>query len=202
MIRDSSINPFLAKSLGLNDFESLARYYVFQHVGRSVVTSFGSNMEQMIKVLFTGERGDWWDVVRKTKKIHYYVSVKSGPNDVNKDMAEHFAERAKKIMEENSRARPFLCIVYGKTISGIPAKAMKDKGIDPEKYVIVGKKAYEIITGDPNFLDKVFKAAMNVKSSAGAEKTILESIDDKVDEIAAEFKKSYKNIDELYYDTF
>ena len=70
MIRDSSINPFLAKSLGLNDFESLARYYVFQHVGRSVVTSFGSNMEQMIKVLFTGERGDWWDVVRKTKKIH------------------------------------------------------------------------------------------------------------------------------------
>ena len=202
MIRDSSINPFLAKSLGLNDFESLARYYVFQHVGRSVVTSFGSNMEQMIKVLFTGERGDWWDVVRKTKKIHYYVSVKSGPNDVNKDMAEHFAERAKKIMEENSRARPFLCIVYGKTISGIPAKAMKDKGIDPEKYVIVGKKTYEVITGDPDFLDKVFEVAMNVKSSAGAEKTILESIDDKVDEIAAEFKKSYKNIDELYYDTF
>ena len=33
-------------------------------------------------------------------------------------------------------------------------------------------------------------------------KQILESIDDKVDEIAAEFKKSYKNIDELYYDTF
>ena len=79
---------------------------------------------------------------------------------------------------------------------------MKDEGVDPEKHMVVGKKAYEIITGDPNFLDKVFKVAMNVKSSAGAEKTILESIDDKVDEIAAEFKKSYKNIDELYYDTF
>ena len=103
MIRDSSINPFLAKSLGLNDFESLARYYVFQHVGRSVVTSFGSNMEQMIKVLFTGERGVWWDVVRKTKKIHYYVSVKSGANDMDKDQAVHFASEAKKIMEEEFR---------------------------------------------------------------------------------------------------
>jgi len=202
MIENGNINPFLAKSLGLNDFKSLSRYYVYSHIITSLRTGFGHNMEAMMKAMLEGKRGKWWDVVRKTKKIHYYVSVKSGPNDVNKDMAEHFAERAKKIMEENSRARPFLCIVYGKTISGIPAKAMKDKGIDPEKYVIVGKKAYEIITGDPNFLDKVFKAAMNVKSSAGAEKTILESIDDKVDEIAAEFKKSYKNIDELYYDTF
>ena len=202
MIRDSSINPFLAKSLGLNDFESLARYYVFQHVGRSVVTSFGSNMEQMIKVLFTGERGVWWDVVRKTKKRNYYVSVKSGPNDMDKDQAVHFASEAKKIMEEDPLAFPVICMAYGKSQNVIPAKAMKDKGIDPKKHMVVGKKAYEIITGDPNFLDKVFKVTMNVKSSAGAEKTILESIDDKVDEIAAEFKKSYKNIDELYYDTF
>ena len=202
MIKNGSINPFLAKSLGLNDFKSLARYYVYSHIITSLRTSFGSNMEQMIKVLYAGKRGSWWDVVRKTKKINYYVSVKSGPNDVNKDMAEHFADRAQEIMEEDSRARPFLCIVYGKTISGIPAKAMKDKGIDPEKYVIVGKKAYEIITGDPDFLDKVFKVLKNVKSSAGAKKTILESIDYKVKEIAAEFKKSYKNIDELYYDTF
>ena len=66
----------------------------------------------------------------------------------------------------------------------------------------VGKKAYEIITGDPNFLKKVFDVAMNVKSSAGANKTILESIDDKVIEITKEFKKKYKSIDELYFDTF
>jgi len=202
MIRDSSINPFLAKSLGLNDFESLARYYVFQHVGRSVVTSFGSNMEQMIKVLFTGERGVWWDVVRKTKKRNYYVSVKSGPNDMDKDQAVHFASEAKKIMKKDPKAFPVYIMAYGKSKNAIPVKAMKDEGVDPEKHMVVGKKAYEIITGDPDFLDKVFKVAMNVKSSAGAEKTILESIDDKVDEIAAEFKKSYKNIDELYYDTF
>jgi len=202
MIEKSNINPFLAKSLNLNDFKSLARYYVYSHVITSLRTSFGHNMEKMIKVLFTGERGVWWDVVRNTKKIHYYVSVKSGPNDVNKDMAEHFAERAKKIMGEDPLAFPVICMAYGKNQNAIPAKAMKDKGIDPKKHMVVGKKAYEIITGDPNFLDKVFKVTMNVKSSAGAEKTILESIDDKVDEIAAEFKKSYKNIDELYYDTF
>ena len=42
---------------------------------------------------------------------------------------------------------------------------------------------------------------MNLNSNT-EDKTILEYVDDKVDEIAAEFKKSYKNIDELYYDTF
>ena len=202
MIEDSAINPFLAKCLGLNDFESLARYYVYQHIGRSVVTSFGSNMEKMIKVLFTGKRGIWWDVVRKTPKINYYVSVKSGPNDMDKDQAEHFAMEAKKIMKKDPKAFPVICMAYGKNQNAIPAKAMKDKGINPKKHMTVGKKAYEIITGDPNFLKKVFDVAMNVKSSTGANKTILESIDEKVIEVTNEFKKKYKTIDKLYYDTF
>ena len=136
--------------------------YVYSHIITSLRTGFGHSMEAMIKVMFTGERGVWWDVVRKTKKINYYVSVKSGPNDVDKDQAEHFADEVKKIMKKDSKAKPLLCIVYGRTISGIPAKAMKDKGVDPEKYVIVGKKAYEIITGDPKFLDKVWRRMKNI----------------------------------------
>jgi len=69
MIKNGNINPFLAKSLGLNDFKSLSRYYVYSHIITSLRTGFGSNMEQMIKVLYAGKRGSWWDVVRKTKKI-------------------------------------------------------------------------------------------------------------------------------------
>ena len=54
MIAESAINPILAKSLGFHDFESLARFYVYQRIGRSLVTSFGMRMEK------TGENNRRW----------------------------------------------------------------------------------------------------------------------------------------------
>ncbi len=39
MIDESAINPILAKALGFKDFDSLARFYVYQRIGRSLVTS-------------------------------------------------------------------------------------------------------------------------------------------------------------------
>jgi len=203
MIAEDSINPFLAKALGLNDFKMLARYYVYSHIINSIRTSFGMRLEKTIKELFVGKKGEWWDVVRKTKDKNYYVSVKSGPNDMNYDDGKTFADQARLIKAKEPNAVTVVCMCYGKVDGMIStaAKKMKDEGFNPEKYVVVGRKAYEFITGDPDFLDKMMSATANIQSGETG-KTILKTMDKKVKEVTADFKKMYTDTGTLYVKTF
>jgi len=202
MIETNAINPILVKALGLG-IEETAQYYVYQRIQRSIVTSFGHDMEFIIKRAMVGERGDWWDVVKKEKDVHYYVSVKSGPNDMDQDQVDHFSMRAKKVMKEDKKAYPFIGMGYGKSLWPIIKSTLKKNELDPEKYAIFGKKMYELITGDPNHYKKLLGAIeKGEEESLGEGKTVLDLIEDKITEITKDFKKKYKNINELLADTF
>ncbi|KAG2477981.1 MAG: hypothetical protein NPMRTH1_820018 [Nitrosopumilales archaeon] len=202
MISESAINPILAQALGFSDFRSLARFYVYQRISRSLVTSFGTHMENLVKSIIDGEKGDWWDVVKKSSKINYYVSVKSGPRDMNKDQTVEFSRRAKRIMEEDPKALPIIAMGYGKKAWPVITDTLKNQGLDPNKHSYVGKNLYTLLTGDKNYYKKLLNIVVNVESKVIGKKTILQLMDEKVDEIAKEFKNKYKNVDELLSDTF
>jgi len=202
MITESAINPILAKALGFTDFSSLARFYVYQRISRSLVTSFGTHMENLVKIIVDGEKGEWWDVVKKTPTVNYYVSVKSGPRDMNKDQTVEFSRRAKKIMEKDSKALPFIAMGYGKEAWPVITGTLKSQGLDPKKHSYVGKKLYALLSGDKNFYKKILDFVVNVESKVIGKKTILQLMDDKVNEITKGFNKKYKDINELLLDTF
>jgi len=61
---------------------------------------------------------------------------------------------------------------------------------------------YALLTGDKNYYKKLLNIVVNVESKVIGKKTILKLMDEKVDEIAKEFKNKYKNVDELLSDTF
>lgn len=202
MISESAINPILAQALGFSDFRSLARFYVYQRISRSLVTSFGTHMENLVKSIIDGEKGDWWDVVKKSSKINYYISVKSGPRDMNKDQTVEFSRRAKKIMKEDPKALPIIAMGYGKKAWPVITDTLKAQGLNPNKHSYVGKNLYALLTGDKNYYKKLLNIVVNVESKVIGKKTILKLMDEKVDEIAKEFKNKYKNVDELLSDTF
>ena len=202
MIEESAINPILAKALGFKDFQSLSRFYVYQRIGRSLVTSFGMKMENLVKLVVDGEKGEWWDVVKKSGKVNYYVSVKSGPRDMNKDQTVEFSRRARKVMSEDRKAHPLIGMGYGKKVWPVITDTLKKQGLDPEQHTYVGKRLYELLSGDKNFYLKLLDFVVNVESDVIKGKTILDLIDDKVDEISKDFKKNYRSIDELLLDTF
>lgn len=202
MIEESAINPILAKALGFKDFESLSRFYVYQRIGRSLVTSFGMKMENLVKLVVDGEKGEWWDVVKKSDKVNYYVSVKSGPRDMNKDQTVEFSRRAKKVMSEDNKAHPLIGMGYGKKVWPVITDTLKKQGLDPEHHTFVGKRLYELLSGEKNFYLKLLDFVVNVESDMIKGKTILNLIDDKVNEISKEFKKKYKSVDDLLLDTF
>jgi len=202
MIKESAINPLLAKALGFHDFESLARFYVYQRVGRSLVTSFGSRMEEFVKIIIGGEKGEWWDVVKKTPTVEYYISVKSGPRDMNKDQVMEFSRNAKAIMKKSPKALPLIAMAYGKEAWPIITDTLRKEGLDPDKHTAVGKNLYGLLTGDQYYYKKLLDLVMKVESRVIGRETVLEVLEKKVKEITKDFKKKYKNVDELLFDTF
>ena len=202
MIDESAINPFLAKTLGFNDFDSLSRFYVYQRIGRSLVTSFGTRMEEFVKVIIEGEKGEWWDVVKKTPAVNYYISVKSGPRDMNKDQVVEFSRNAKEIMKKDPKARPMIAMVYGKKIWPIITDTLRNEGLDPDRHSAVGKNLYKILTGDQYHYKVLLELLTKVESQLIGKKTILSILEEKVEEISGDFKKKYKNVDDLLSDTF
>ena len=202
MIEESAINPILAKALGFKDFESLSRFYVYQRIGRSLVTSFGMKMENLVKLVIDGEKGEWWDVIKKSDNVNYFVSVKSGPRDMNKDQTVEFSRRAKEEMKKDSKAHPFIAMGYGKKAWPIITDTLKKQGLDPDHHTYVGKNLYALLSGEKNFYKKLLDFVVNAESEIISGKTILELIDDKVIEISKEFREKYDSIDELLLDTF
>ena len=202
MINESAINPFMVKSLGLNDFDSIARYYVYQRISRSMVTSFGTRMEKMVKIVIDGEKKGWWDVVKRTDTANYYVSVKSGPRSMNKDQTKEFARQAAEVMKNDPKARPFIAMGYGKRAWPVITRTLDEEELDPERHVYVGKALYELLGGEGEYYHKVLDLVPKADPGNTQGKTVLEMIDDKVKEISEEFSENYKTVDKLLLDTF
>lgn len=93
-----NVNPILASALNLNNETDLIKYYVYQAVSRSVVTSVGFLVQNLIlyasefvhegKDDELGEQTKWDIVVEKVNEVKAYLEVKSGTNDINKYISE------------------------------------------------------------------------------------------------------------------
>jgi hypothetical protein len=75
-LEDGTMNPYLIKGLGLSVDDAI-EFYVWQRVGRSVTTSFGTLLEEAIRLLTGTKKGKWWDLVKETGE---YASIKNGKN--------------------------------------------------------------------------------------------------------------------------
>jgi hypothetical protein len=94
-----NINPILAGALNLDNEKDLIRYYVYQAISRSVVTSVGFLVQNLIlyaseyvhegKDDELGEQTKWDIVVDKINEVKAYLEIKSGTNDVNKYINEN-----------------------------------------------------------------------------------------------------------------
>lgn len=203
MIREASINPFLVKALGITDFDSLARFYVYQRIGRSLVTSFGMTvMEQFVKTLGGGKKGQWWDIKipREGKALH--ISVKSGPRDMDKDQVVHFSREARTLISEDPSAIPLIAMCYGREPLGPIASTLRNEGFDPDETTLTGKELYETLTGQPDYHIKLMELTGKVALKTLQDKKFIDIIESKVKEVAEGFKKKYKNVDDLLLDIF
>ncbi len=188
-----NMNPFLIRALNLKTPKEVIRFNAYQTITRSIVTSMGTALEYMVgnSGARMGKKGEWYDVVKKIDKSTYWIQVKSGPNNINKDQLEKFAENfAKTEEEENQYAR--LGIVYGKrdlnTVSiGLVKKYLKNW----KKQLLVGSELWKFVSREKNYHVKVLKWIDEVATEILRNKSIDGEISQSISKLTREFEEKY-----------
>lgn len=157
---DLDINPFLAKALDLHTPEDIIRFNMYQSVTRSVVTSWGSLVEKMIKysgcepeTIKIGIKGREPDLVKIVGGKTYCFQIKSGPNTMNVDMVESL----NRVMEELEKKGyiGLLGMTYGRRekISGQIIGNLHNA----ETRTKIGRELWDFISESVNYHKKVIQ---------------------------------------------
>lgn len=197
ILEENGINPLLIWALGINDFRSLAKFVVYQRIGRSLVTSFGQTVvEGIVRGASGGKRGTWWDVLKDGEE-NLYMCVKSGPADMDADQVRYFSQKAKEVMKRDKKALPVIAMSYGRKIWSVITDTLKRNGLDPNRHTLIGKKLFDKISDDPDFHSKLPNIVRTGAAASVGDKRIIEILESKIDEISNEFSGRFKNVDEL-----
>ena len=202
LIEQGAINPFLMTALGFNDVDALARFYVYQRVGRSVMTGFGTTLERIVRAISEGHEGDWWDIVANMHGNEYFMSVKSGTRDMNRDQVSYFSGRARELLLENPDAIPIIALCYGREPWQIIPSTLQDEGFDPNEHLFVGKRLYEMISGQQDFQLRLLEIIHEEATNELRGRVVIDLIEEKVEEISEYFKTHYRTVEELLNNTF
>ncbi len=197
-LEDLEPNIFLAAALGITNAKDFVEFYARQHIERSIVTSFGFLIEEVAAIIGKnvekrrkGEKLKGWNLKTIKDGEEYYIEVKSGPHSCNKDMLQSISKEQEKIRKAKPDAKICLGLLYGRKEEVFGTIRIYYRGDE----VFVGKEFWEFISEDPEAYKKVLKliieAHEEVLQESLEKKTLLQVINEKVDELAKEWRKKY-----------
>lgn len=197
-----NVNPILAGALNLNNETDLIRYYVYQAISRSVVTSVGFLVQNLIlyssefvlegKDDELGEQTKWDIVVEKIDEIKAYLEVKSGTNDINKSQIHHYRHEIELIESQGFRA--FIAETYGKREDKTVSHGlMKQYLPEWEKRTLIGKELWMFLTDDKEYHHKLIEMLLSSSQQVLSNDTIISKIENKITPLVKEFNKKYKS---------
>lgn len=156
-IKDLKIDPFIVREFNLSPDE-IVRFFLYQTVTKSVVTSMGTQFEKLAKISYlkiTQQPGFDGELVKNSKK--YFFQVKSGPDVLNKDMLERLGQHMDKAKKEEPGCEALLGLCYGRTdqISGKIKRYLPGEGLENVK---IGEEFWDFITGEKGYYKKMLNA--------------------------------------------
>ncbi|MFN3479492.1 MAG: PmeII family type II restriction endonuclease [Thermodesulfovibrionales bacterium] len=114
-INNLNFNPFLLKILNLDTPRKIAEFMINERLERSVVTSFGTRIQKIAKLIGgkgTGVEGG--DIFIEKKGKRYYIQMKAGPNTPNKDLVNMINQLLRSATRRNAGSIALLGMTYGK----------------------------------------------------------------------------------------
>jgi hypothetical protein len=207
LVERGGVNPYMAKALGMRTIDEVVEFFVSRRVERSLGTSFGNVLDDVIRILLGGVRGKdltaqygewikWWDTVLPGRKV--VISVKSGPADMDKDQVVYFAQRAREAMEKGFR--PYLVFAYGKRAFPVIEDYLSREGLDPREYLRIGRGVFEEFLRDSSYYREVLMMFSTAGEEAG---DIFELVEGKVRSLTEELKRRYGgDVDRMLEDMF
>lgn len=200
--------------LGFNQDDSI-RFFVLQTISRSIVTSWGSYVEQFLKYsgcevdssvgndLFNKSikseiKGSNIDLFKINDNIIFPIQVKSGPNTMNVEMVQGLNRAFDFINnlevpshfknEDIKRIKAILGMTYGKR-EGISSQ-IRDNLEDFNNSTKIGRELWDFIAEEKNYYITVLDL-MNCASKAFLDIDFMQLIEQKINSIKEEWNTSF-----------
>jgi len=189
-----SPNPLLVKALNIHTPEELIKVNVYMVVTRSIVTSMGFFVEQLLLASSDSVRkapkGSGWDLIKTKGSGMHWVQVKSGPNDMDKDQIVFWAEKIAAKVAEGDKA--YIGITYGKrTNETVTIGLMKQLLPEWEMKTLIGVELWDFISDDPIYHTRLFDTLRKSAQQVLGQCSICEEIEKCIERITSEFIGTY-----------
>ena len=196
-------NPFLGTALNLsNNPTKFFKFNVWAFIQRSIVTSFGSTLENLL--LYCSENvkkgtapdgGEKWDLLKNINDINNWLEIKSGPNDMDKTQILRY--RNKMQIVENKDEVAFFGFTYGNIEDSTVTLGLLNTYIDNwEDKVKIGGELWDFLSAEEGYAGTLINLIRLVSADIFYDKDIIELIELKTDQIIKEFQEKYENLDD------
>ncbi len=185
-------NPFIIRSLNLATPSDVVRLNVYAAATRSIVTSFGSAVENML--VATSDSVEkvraGWDLVKVKDGIRHWIQVKSGPNDMDKDQVNTWRVEIERKEKENEKG--YIGVTYGKRENAtVTFGLLKSYLPNYELRTLIGRELWEFLGDDPQFPSKVLDVLRREAIRALSSKNIIVELDDTIARLTSDFTSTY-----------
>jgi hypothetical protein len=172
---DLAINPFLAGTLKLDTEEDALKFFITQRLQRSIVTSFGSLLQEIAKILDSEANIEDIDlVINKDGKIHY-IQLKSGPEGFTRPALRKTKGAFDKLKIKNSTCVTTIAFCYG--VKSQLSKIWGKELYESADIVLVGKEFWDYFFGE-GFYEKLINIFKTVEINKQGESLERKSFDE------------------------
>lgn len=191
---DLTPNPFLVKALGLRTPEEVVRLNVYMAATRSMVTSMGFFFEVLMELssetVRRAPRKSGWDLVKTRGQQEHWIQAKSGPKDMDKDQIVHWDDRIRAKVKEGHGAH--IGIAYGtRETESVTIALFKQHLTDWTDHTLIGKELWQFLSDDEGYVETLLTELGRAARQVLGERSIVESIDERIDAITDEFVKAH-----------
>lgn len=172
---DLAINPFLAGALKLDSEEKIWEFFITQRLQRGIVTSFGSLLQEIAKILDSEANMEDIDlVIKKDNKVHY-VQLKSGPEGFTRPALRKTKSAFDKLKAKDTKCVTTIAFCYG--IKSQISKIWGKEVYESADIVLVGKEFWDYFFGE-GFYEKLINIFKTIEIGKGQTTIKRKSFDD------------------------
>lgn len=206
-IESFNANPILCSALNLKTPEEFIRYNAYQAIGRSIVTSMGFLVQDLLlysnEFIFDGkgyEEGvvTKFDlVIDRLGEVKSFLEIKSGFNDMDAAQVKHYADEVRLVEEAGNRG--YFGFTYGKkTDNTVTAGLLRTYVPEWERKTLVGRELWDFISENENYHTILIENIDNVANSVLRNVSIVQKIEERISYLIEQFYKDYSSLSEYY----
>lgn len=200
-------NPILCTALNLKTPEEFVRYNAYQAIGRSIVTSMGFLVQNLLlysneyiydgKDYKEGKKTKFDLVIDRLGEVKSFLEIKSGFNDMDAGQVKHYADEIKLV--EKAGNRGYIGITYGKKEDiTVTAGLLKTYVPNWERKTLVGKELWDFIAESENYHTILIENIDSVANSILQNVSIVQKIEDRIEVLIREFYEKYNSLEDYY----